>query len=308
MAVDPNAPPTVPIPPDDPWARLSSFLSATAGSRTNGRFNQAFLNNDRDRTASGLFGTASNNALQGAKFGLDAPNVRAGQSVRGDVMANAQDAEVSGLPDYVHVGKVSGGLRPSLFSENTREFGRGLSRTALLSQMNGGDKVPYPTTPTLTPVPEASALDTALNAGAGAAGLASALKNLGQSGAGGDLKKLFDAIKGKFFGGSKTNGNTGQPTGDFPHNLDDPAFGAFDPTDYGRDPSGNYGPPDPTGSVDTGEFMGQWPEPNGPSGGIDGSQVPGQSDPMAEYLAYLASQGGGGGDGGDNSSDQGYWY
>lgn len=293
---DPNAPQTVPIPPDDPWARLSSFLSATAGSRTNGRFNQAFLNNDRDRTASGLFGTASNNALQGAKFGLDAPGVRAGQSVRGDVMANAQDSEVSGLPDYVHVGKVSGGLRPSLFSDNTRELGRGLSRNALLSQMNGGDKVPYPTTPTLTPVPEASALDTALNAGAGGAGAISALKNLAQNGGGGDLKKAYDAIKGRFFGGPEPNGNTGNRVGDFSHNLDDPGMGAFNPTDYGRDPNGNFGPSDPTGSVDTGEFMGQWPEPTGPSGGIDGGQLPGGSDPMGEYLAYLASQGRSGGD------------
>lgn len=73
------------------------------------------------------------------EFALQAPSVRARQSVRGSIMANAQPASFSGLPDRVasHVPTLSGGLTPASFSPETRELGRILQRDATLNQLKG---------------------------------------------------------------------------------------------------------------------------------------------------------------------------
>jgi hypothetical protein len=62
---------------------------------------------------------------------------RAQQTVRGDLMANVQDARFSrpaGVPDM----SLSGGLRPSALGPNSREAGRELSSQAL-SALKSGD-------------------------------------------------------------------------------------------------------------------------------------------------------------------------
>lgn len=101
---------------------------------------------------------------------LEAPGMRAGNSVRGDVLANVQDATVS-APAGVNVTSFGGGLRPSLLSGNSRELGRQMSREALLSQMEG-TPTPYAdlelpdfesirnrTAPELTSLPQPSGVD-----------------------------------------------------------------------------------------------------------------------------------------------------
>ena len=75
--------------------------------------------------------------LQRRQFALNAPGQRASNAVRGDTLANAQDAQVSGT--RIPIPQISGGLRPSMFSGNTRQLGSDMSRQALLQQL-AGDK------------------------------------------------------------------------------------------------------------------------------------------------------------------------
>ncbi len=116
------------------------------------------------RYLAGLSG--ANVDLQQRNFALNAPSTRASQSVRGDIMANAQDVEFSGLPSYVTMGKTSGGLRPSLMSGNTRQLGSELSRKALMDQLKGDSFAP------IEPLPTAGSLPSSgLVTGLGVAGL-----------------------------------------------------------------------------------------------------------------------------------------
>jgi hypothetical protein len=104
-----------------------------------------------------------------AQLALAAPSLEAKNAARGDVLANAQDATLSGLPSYLHVPTISGGLRPSLFSGNTRALGANMSRNALLNNMSGAD------VPALTPLPQSTSVDTALQGLSLGGGLLNAL-------------------------------------------------------------------------------------------------------------------------------------
>jgi hypothetical protein len=114
------------------------------------------------------------------KQALAAPGQLAGQSVRGDVLANSQDASVSGLPSYIHVGQVSGGLRPSLLSDSSRALGGQMSRNALADSTSGKytTQAPLPTIPGATPLPSASAFDKVLQGGAIGGSFLNALKGV----------------------------------------------------------------------------------------------------------------------------------
>ncbi len=121
-------------------------------------------------------------------FALAAPGRRAGNSVRGDILANAQDVSIN-LPSTIPKTTISGGLRPSMMSPATRELG-GLMSTQALEQQKAGDKFaplptvpayqappgfksatytpppaykPGPAAPTLPGMPSANGLDDALN-------------------------------------------------------------------------------------------------------------------------------------------------
>lgn len=74
--------------------------------------------------------------LQEQKAGREAPGQRASNSVRGDILANAQDSTFSGssrIPSF----SFGGGLRPGLFSGNTRQLGSEMSRQAVIDQLKG---------------------------------------------------------------------------------------------------------------------------------------------------------------------------
>ena len=98
--------------------------------------------------------------LAAAQFNRQAPGVRMGNSVQGDILAGLQDFRLTGSGR--DLGS-TGGLRPSLLSTGTRQLGSDVSRQALLSQLGqlpqnrsavtGGAKTRGG--PTATPIPAA---------------------------------------------------------------------------------------------------------------------------------------------------------
>lgn len=111
-------------------------------------------------------------ALQAAAFNRQAPSIRAGNSVRGDLLANAQPATFTGSGRDL---RLQGGLSPALFSANTRQLGQGMSRQALLSQLGqGGANDPYMFNQAPYAPPHAGKLDKIL----GGIGLAGSIANL----------------------------------------------------------------------------------------------------------------------------------
>lgn len=241
----------------DPYTQLANFFTSTSGGRANGRLQQALLDLQRGQlgnqqfgqasqnvTAGGQlaeqkFGQQSTNAVNDAEYGLKQPQALASNAVRGDILANAQDANVQ-APPGVPMGHVSGGLRPSMLSSSTRELGGNMARNALLEQMKGPAHIAYPdapaaptypTAPTLPALPEASGLDTALNIGGGVAGGLGALKGLlggDQSGGSFDMGKIGSALK-KLFGG----GSSGSDWGGFVGPVDGMTTGPNQPTEPG---------------------------------------------------------------------------
>jgi hypothetical protein len=170
----------------------SQVASQAAAARAQGRAAQATLQQGQDRTAQTGYQTdksldlsALNSAYQAAlsrgsgilseqAANLAAPGKRAANSVRGDLLANLQDASISrpgGVPNI----SVSGGLRPSLLSGNSRALGAAMSRQALLNQM-APEATPFSDlkpldvssitnrkAPAPTPLPQSSTLDTILS-------------------------------------------------------------------------------------------------------------------------------------------------
>jgi len=135
--------------------------------------------------------------LQEQKAGREAPGQRASNSVRGDILANAQDSTFSGgsrIPSF----SFGGGLRPSMFSGNTRQLGAEMSRQALVDQLKG-EATPFsdlpeadysrilnaPAIPGGTALPEGSRMDSVLQAigqyGGMAAGVMNAMNQPGAS-------------------------------------------------------------------------------------------------------------------------------
>lgn len=115
--------------------------------------------------------------LQEAEAARKAPGQRASNAVRGDILANAQDAKLTGLSSRIPKFEFSGGLRPSMMSGNTRQLGQEMSRQALLQQLKG-DPTPFSNLPEAdysrilnakpipggTALPEGSRMDSILQA------------------------------------------------------------------------------------------------------------------------------------------------
>lgn len=173
--------------------QTGDLMSANAAGAAQGRVTQAGVNQNQDRNAISLYqallnnnsaqnnfginrGTLANsNAntdLEQRKYALTAPQTRATTAVRGDILANAQDATVSGVSPNIPVPTISGGLRPSMFSADTRALGGIMSSQARQQQEKGDTFSPLPAlpdwqappaAPTLTPSPDASGMDNALS-------------------------------------------------------------------------------------------------------------------------------------------------
>lgn len=208
---------------------LSQLLGKYASGQANGMVNQANVQNNYDKNALQLY----QEQQAAAKMGLEAPGYLAGQTARGDLMANLQPASFSGLPSYIHIPTMTGGLTPADLGPNARSAGTNLSQQSL-SKLLAGPSSYMPTAPSLTPLPTSSGLAGNLALGLGLAGTA-----------GSDLSKLLA-------------GNSGSGNGVVPGNITD----------------GNI-PIDPEAGVSPSTSASQF------------AGMPGQSDPMADYLAWM---------------------
>lgn len=172
-------------------ARAKAQQAEAAANHANDTVAQAGYATDKTTNLQALTAAANSaNARAGGilneqELALSAPRTRAQNSVRGSVLANAQDATISGLPKGITVPNISGGLRPSMFSGDTRALGSQMTRDALLSQM-APQATPYSSlapldtssitgmkAPGPTPLPQASTLDGILSAIGQYGGLAS---------------------------------------------------------------------------------------------------------------------------------------
>jgi len=180
------------------WGAVISAASQIAGaaaqSKAAGRAAEAAANQRQDVTAQSGYATdksldlealvrAYSAELDRAKGvmseyeqKLAAPQARASNAVRGDVLANLQDVGVSGPPG-VNVVDFSGGLRPSILSGNSRALGAQMSKEALLDALDGKTPTPYSSmaplnlssitarsAPEQTPLPQASRIDKVMEA------------------------------------------------------------------------------------------------------------------------------------------------
>lgn len=162
---------------------IGGLLGANETGRAQGRLAETQANSGWNRDQIGLYSNqiqannAENNWNLGAadrdlaqrKFALAAPGERAGNAVRGDILSSARDVAFSGLPNDIPNIQISGGLRPSMFSDSTRQLGALMSKDALAGQQKGDAFAPLtykpgPTAPTLTPPTNAGTLDDILNA------------------------------------------------------------------------------------------------------------------------------------------------
>jgi hypothetical protein len=140
------------------------FAGALGAGRAAGRVAEAGVNQNQDQIAQQRYG----NELGAARLNLDAGSTRAGQSVQGDILKNAQDFRFSSE----FGGGSTGGLRPSIFSNNTRELGDLLSSQALTAQgTNEGRAIGAP--PELTGLPQSGKIDSILNTAGALGSLAS---------------------------------------------------------------------------------------------------------------------------------------
>ncbi len=130
-------------------------LAGLASGRAQGRAMDAFANQNQNRSAVDLYNTE-----------LNAPRTIARNAVKGDILSNAQDATISGVSPNIPIPTISGGLRPSMFSDATRQTGRNISTAA------ANTPIPSPTAPVLPPLPQSNGFDTFLNTAGTIGGLA----------------------------------------------------------------------------------------------------------------------------------------
>lgn len=151
---------------------LGEDATALEAGRTAGRLQQAGLNSNQDQLRQRAAQMLNDALLAQTKFNMQAPRQEGQNSAYGDLLANVQDAGVSGPIVHTHgqIPQITGGLRPSLLSANTRQLGQNISRTALMRNMSGADNLDLAkNVPSPTPLPQGNAFDTTLN-GLGLAG------------------------------------------------------------------------------------------------------------------------------------------
>lgn len=105
-------------------------LGGIGGGRAKGRAAEAEQQAQQDR----LRLEAAQQQLAEARFNREAPGLRLGNAVRGDIFANVQPFQLSGEGRNL---SGSGGLTPAVLSQGTRQLGQVISRQALLSQLGG---------------------------------------------------------------------------------------------------------------------------------------------------------------------------
>lgn len=159
---------------------LGGLMSRGAKASADNRAAEGVANIQRDRTASDNYQTQqdaqfknANTDLARREFEQQSRPANAQQVALGDLLKNVQDVNIS-APAGVHMGSVSGGLRPSVFGANTRAAGGELSRQALEKLLAGEhfDPVSMIAPPQATPTPQAGKLEKLLGILGTAGGLA----------------------------------------------------------------------------------------------------------------------------------------
>jgi len=177
---------------------ISNALSGQEAGRQAGRNTENANNYNYDRAQQdqyrtqvqanqneNQFGVQLANATNAQRqFQLDAPGKRAGNAVRGDILSNAHDVSIAGLPSGITVPQINGGLRPSMFTDNTRALGTDMTQQAHDQQLAHTDAYalptykPPPAAPGVTPPVQANGVDTALTTGGTVLGYAQMLAKL----------------------------------------------------------------------------------------------------------------------------------
>jgi hypothetical protein len=177
------------------WGQVISagaqIANSYAQSRAQGRQAEAVANQRQDAGAQNAYATdksldlealvraqqAELDRMKGVMSEYDtklsAPQSRAANSVRGDILANVQDVGFD-APAGVNVTSFSGGLRPSLLSGNSRALGQQMSKEALLDALSGSptpftntkpldlSSITGRTSPAQTELPQESGMDRVL--------------------------------------------------------------------------------------------------------------------------------------------------
>lgn len=147
---------------------VGSSLGAAGKGAADARVTEAGINQRQDalslqRYTDSLQG--ANTDLAQRKFALTAPAQRESNAVRGDILSSAKDFSYGAptMVGHIPVPTSSGGLRPSIFSNDTKQLGSTIARQQNQAQQSGDVFSPLPTIPNLTPLPSAGAGDSILN-------------------------------------------------------------------------------------------------------------------------------------------------
>lgn len=150
-----------------PWIQAGSqVLGKVAEGRAQGRREELLANEVANRSAL----DAARVDLDRREFTSRERNRDASRMALGDMLANLQDLNISvpGVPQST----ITGGLRPSMLSQGTRQGGAELAKQAMLATLQGGPK--FDPIPQL-PVPSANGADKALGWGSTIGSLLGAL-------------------------------------------------------------------------------------------------------------------------------------
>lgn len=143
---------------------LTNSLGADATGRAAGRNADNNANIGYANAQARLYGEQANaennlyrNQLGAYETALNAPQAIARNSVRGDILSNARDVSIA-APAGIPVPTISGGLRPSMFSDSTRQLGRNITANAANTPI---PTATMPTAPTLPTPPVLQPMETA---------------------------------------------------------------------------------------------------------------------------------------------------
>lgn len=141
-----------------------------AEGRAKGRAAETQLNTQRDQITANNYqaqldaaAKARQQELSERQFALNAPSTKLSQLLRGGILQGATDAKIN-VPGIQRT-EISGGLRPSMFSDEAKSGGGAMVQSALASLLKGEQFNPMqmPTAPGLTPTPQSGKLDSFLN-------------------------------------------------------------------------------------------------------------------------------------------------
>lgn len=142
------------------WLKLASDLHTPLTGLASGQAQGRALDNLANAQYADAQGKLYGQQLTGYEDALGAPGKIASNSVRGDILSNARDVAIAAPPN-IPVPTISGGLRPSMFSDATRQTGKNITANAANTPI---PTATMPTAPTLQPMETAGTGTDILNA------------------------------------------------------------------------------------------------------------------------------------------------